>query len=82
MISLNYSTDIVFEKCELSENTVAYDYASFISIDSSQGIKFLSCNFNNNVFNNFGNNLYDVEFTGSTFKENSLYEGRSLELLC
>lgn len=79
MISLYYSTDIVFEKCELSENTVAYDYASFISMDSSQGIKFLKCNFKNNVFNNFGNTLYDVEFSGSTFEGNSLYVSKSLE---
>ncbi len=77
MISIFSSTDMVFEKCEISENTVSNDYASFISLDSSQGIKFLNCNFKNNVFNNFGNSLWDAEFTGSTFEGNSLYVSKN-----
>ncbi|PYG87340.1 parallel beta helix pectate lyase-like protein [Ruminiclostridium sufflavum DSM 19573] len=80
MIDIISSTDMVFDKCEFSENTVCYDYSAFLNSDLSYGVKFLNCKFKNNVFNNFGNNLADIDFTGSAFEGNSLFIAKRAEL--
>ncbi len=62
LFDINSSTNIVFSKCEVTDNKVNEVFL----VNLSSGIRFANCVFKNN--GSINNELYsDIDFTGTTF---------------
>lgn len=63
-IGINSSSNIVYDKCELSENGGTTD---MLAVSLSSGIKFTNCKFKD--VKAFNTDIFpDIDFTGTTFK--------------
>ncbi|OPX43414.1 hypothetical protein CLHUN_27590 [Ruminiclostridium hungatei] len=63
------STAIVFDKCEIAENTAYTKNTDMLSVNLSSEIKFTNCKFKDNkLFNLNIEFLPDIDFTGTTFE--------------
>lgn len=72
LFNIRSSLNIVYDKCEISENEALYKDTNIIDTNLSSGIKFTNCKFKNNKAFSFDQStVSDIDFTGTTFEGNS-----------
>ncbi len=72
LFNIQSSSNIVYDKCEISENEALYKDTDIIDTSLSSGIKFTDCKFINNKSFSFNQDtISDIDFTGTTFEGNS-----------
>lgn len=72
LINIYSSSNIVYDKCEISENEAFIKDTNILAVSLSSGIKFTNCKFKDNKTFNFDKNIIpDIDFTGTTFDGNS-----------
>lgn len=68
LIGIHSSSNIVYDKCEISDNKVN----NLLAVSLSGGIKFTNCKIKDDKIFNFDKNIIsEVDFTGTTFNGNS-----------
>lgn len=69
LFGFDTSTAVIFDKCEISENTAYNKNTDMIAMSLSSDIKFTDCKFKNNTLFNLNRELLpDIDFTGTTFE--------------
>ncbi|MDF2984505.1 MAG: copper amine oxidase family protein [Eubacterium sp.] len=72
LINIYSSSNIVYDKCEISENEALSKDTVILGVNLSSGIKFTNCKFKDNKLFSFDQNTTsDIDFTGTTFDGNS-----------
>ena len=61
--------DVIFEKCLINDNSIN-NYGNFFEIRESIGVKFLNCDFKDNLGRQNVKMVYLVDFTDTTFENN------------
>lgn len=69
LIRIYSSSNIVYDKCEISENEALYKELNLLTVELSSGLRFNNCKFKDNKIFDFDKNLFpDIDFTGTTFE--------------
>ncbi len=69
LIEIYSSSNIVYDKCEISENEALRKDLNLLAVELSSGLKFTNCKFKDNKTFSFDKNIIpDIDFTGTTFE--------------